>query len=159
MPTEYCAVCGCVIPFCKHTEVKAAGPWLRVCYTQAGTALIDNLHLGSLEDAIEHCKATVKLNPEYPRVVLHEGVTSDTPIVWDSKPARKKPEYKMLTPQIFPATSFRNIPEHEGKFVAMGYMLTSDGDLHDNKTRTSLLVKIDIEAGYIETLNSIYWIV
>lgn len=83
MTTEYCTVCGCVVPFCKHTEVKA-GPWLRVCITPFGTHITDALHMGSLEDAIEHCKATLKLNPEYTRVQLHEGVTQDSPVVWNS---------------------------------------------------------------------------
>lgn len=184
MSTEYCNVCGCVVPYCKHTEVKAAGPWLRVCHTPF-TQIIDNLRFGSVEEAIEHCKATLKLNPEYPRIVLHAGTTSDTPIVWDSKVeadlqqemaeaammmcgidpepklprTRKKAEYKMINPEIIPATTLMDIPEHVGKFVAMGFMLHADGERHEFKTRTSLLVKVDIEAGYIETLNSIYRIV
>lgn len=175
MPTEYCNVCGCVVPFCKHTEVKAAGPWLRVCHTSF-TAIIDNLHRGSLEEAIEHCKATLKLNPEYPRIVLHEGTTSEDPVVWDSadqemadaammmcgvdpKPARKKAEYKMFNPEIIPASDLLDIPEHKGKFVAMGFVVNRDGEQQEFKTRTSLLVQVNIEEGYVETLNSIYWII
>lgn len=181
MPTEYCTVCGCVVPFCKHTEVKA-GPWLRVCITPFGTHITDALHMGSLEDAIDHCKATLKLNPEYTRVQLHEGATSTTPVVWDSieqemaeaamlmcgidpepklpKRAREKPVYRMVSPQIIPCTTLRpDHPELAGKFIAEGFMLNSDGDRHDFKTRTSMLVKIDLEAGYVETLNSIYRIV
>lgn len=184
MTTEYCQVCGCVVPYCKHTEAKAAGPWLRVCHTPY-TAIIDNLHLGSLEEAIDHCKATLKLNPEYPRIVLHAGTTSEDPVVWDSKVeadlqqemaeaamlmcginpkpklprVRKKPEFRMTNLEIIPAKTLRDIPAHEGKFVAMGFMLSSDGTRHEFKTRTSLLVKVDIKAGYVETLNSVYWIV
>ncbi|MNE76250.1 hypothetical protein D3C80_1724770 [compost metagenome] len=66
----------------------------------------------------------------------------------------------MVNPEIIPCTTLRpDHPELAGKFVAEGFMLHADGERHELKTRTSMLVKIDIEAGYIETLNSIYRIV
>lgn len=184
MPKEFCPVCGCDIPNCKHTAARQdsyAGPWLRVCVTQSGTEIIDNLQLGTLDRAIEHAKATMVLNPQYSRVIVYEGDTSNCPVAWDSinqeiadaamlqagiepKPKRKKPEYKMLNPQFFPCVSIRpDLPENAGKFVAEGfipYVNDDDSlDIPEFKTRTSFVIKVDIEAGYFETLNSIYWIV
>lgn len=78
----------------------------------------------------------------------------------DPEPARKKAEYKMLNPQIIPCTTLRpDCPQYAGKFVAEGFVINNCGERNEFKTRTSLLVKIDIEEGYVETLNSIYRIV
>lgn len=72
---------------------------------------------------------------------------------------RQKARYKMINPKIILATSLMDIPEHCGKFVAKGIMLDRDGVPHENETRTSLLVSVNLVEGYIETLNSIYEIV
>lgn len=82
----------------------------------------------------------------------------------DPKPARKKSEFKMLNPQFFPCVSLRpDHPELAGKFIAMGHVpyTNDDGslDIPEEKTRTSMIVNVNIEKGYFETLNSIYWIV
>lgn len=45
------------------------------------------------------------------------------------KRAREKAVYKMVNPEIIPATSLLDIPAHVGKFVAMGFMLHADGDI------------------------------
>lgn len=117
MPTEYCNICGCVVPHCKHTDG----------------------HQEMAEAAMMMCG--IDPAPKLPKRACEKSV------------------YMMVNPEIIPATSLLDIPAHVGKFVAMGFMLHADGERHDFKTRTSLLVKIDIEAGYIETLNSIYRIV
>jgi hypothetical protein len=122
MSTEYCQVCGCVVPFCKHTDGH------------------EDLHQEMAEAAMMMC-----------------GV--------DPQPARKKAQYKMRDPQIVPAiTLWPQRPDLQGKFVAKGLVAfrQDDGEelaFPEGRTRTSLLVEINIVEGYIETLNSIYWIV
>lgn len=122
MSTEYCNICGCVVPHCKHTDG----------------------HQEMAEAAMMMCG--IDPAPKLP------------------KRAREKSVYKMRSPQIVPCMTLRpDRPELAGKFVAEGFIAFNDADgkrqFHQNKTRTSLLVKIDIEAGYIETLNSIYEII
>ncbi|MNU00295.1 hypothetical protein D3C72_2433830 [compost metagenome] len=65
----------------------------------------------------------------------------------------------MVNPVIIPASSLMIHLDHIGKFVAKGCVLDSEGEPNERPTRTSLIIKIDIEQGYIETLNSIYEIV
>lgn len=78
----------------------------------------------------------------------------------DPKPARKKAEYKMVNPEIIPCTTLRpDRQEYAGKFVAEGFVINRDGVRQEFKTRTSMLVEVNIAEGYIETLNSIYRIV
>lgn len=78
----------------------------------------------------------------------------------DPEPERMKVEYKMVNPSIIPCMTLRpDCPQYAGKFVAEGFIVDYEGEQQQFKTRTSLLVKIDIEQGYFETLNSIYWIV
>ena len=59
---------------------------------------------------------------------------------------QNKPRHKINAPMIVPAST-------PGKFIAWGL------DENDEQIRTSHIVKIDIEAGTIETQNSIYEII
>lgn len=80
---------------------------------------------------------------------------------------RMKPTYLIRNVRVVPAESLW--PENErckGKFVLKGFVVHPNDDepFHPldeaiNQTRTSLIVKADIEAGTFETLNSIYKVV
>ncbi|MCY1456523.1 hypothetical protein D9M71_737460 [compost metagenome] len=69
---------------------------------------------------------------------------------------KPKPEYPIYGHQIISAeTLWPDRPQCVGKFVAIGRCQEAiEPDVQG--IRTSLLVKVDLEAGYIETLNSIY---
>jgi hypothetical protein len=79
------------------------------------------------------------------------------PIVANAQVQQKpKPEYAIYGCEIVPATKLW--PDREqcvGKFIAMG-RTQEEVDPELQGIRTSLLVKVDLEAGYVETLNSIY---
>lgn len=76
---------------------------------------------------------------------------------------KTKPVYHIRDLQLVPALSIwpDRVASCEGKFVATGIAMT--GPIEDlqpgGMTRTSLLVNVNIEEGYVETLNSIYRIV
>ena len=69
---------------------KTLKRFLRKCTTSTGTELTDLLHVSTPEEAINHCKTTLKLNPDYLGIVLHEGTTSDGPILWNSHEPKKE---------------------------------------------------------------------
>lgn len=69
---------------------------------------------------------------------------------------KSKPQYKMADAEIVSAELLW--PEHEqckGRFIARG-VLVLEGGQRGNEGRTSLIVAGSIEAGYVETLNSVY---
>lgn len=87
-------------------------------------------------------------------------------VLWDSRTAKPeevkhtKPEHYMLDPMILPAETIWPTKENvKGKFVASGHLRDELGKVSEEEARTSLLVSMNVEQGYIETLNSIYWIV
>lgn len=71
---------------------KTLKAFLRKCTTSTGTELIDVLHCETQHEAITHCINTLKLNPEYLRIVLHAGETSLSRILWTSTEPKKVPE-------------------------------------------------------------------
>lgn len=90
---------------------------------------------------------------------LHEALDTQ-PVMPTAEPAKVKPVYFMRMPMIIPAPQlWPSCEGGEGEFVANGFKVHKDGGLYPYPTRTSLIVKIDLEAGHIETLNSIYKIV
>ena len=125
---------------------------------------------GTLTDQLFECKACGETGDKYD-FAQSEGATTvnidqemaEAAMMMcgvDPKPERKKAEYKMRVLQIIPCMSVRpDCPQYAGKFVAEGFVLDYEGEQNPFKTRTSLLVEVNIEKGYIETLNSIYWIV
>ena len=69
---------------------------------------------------------------------------------------KSKPQYKMADAEIVSAELLW--PEHEqckGQFIARGVFVFDNGE-RGNEGRTSLIVSGGIEAGYVETLNSVY---
>lgn len=76
------------------------------------------------------------------------------------KKVRPKPRYKMADPMIISCLKlWPHIAEGKGKFVAVGNCMFPDGEPMPNTTRTSVIINVNLEEGYIETLNSIYEIV
>lgn len=62
--------------------------------------------------------------------------------------------------EILKADEYFNDSKYKGKFVAYGNVGPNDPRFKEySPIRTSILVKIDIEAGTIETLNTVYKIV
>jgi hypothetical protein len=101
------------------------------------------IHALTLDKAIEVAKSAMAINLDCHRIVLRNGRNLSDPIVWDSS---AKPHHKINAPMIVPA----NTP---GKYVAWGHKENGE------QIRTSHIVKIDIEAGTIETKNSVYEII
>lgn len=82
-----------------------------------------------------------KMMMEQEVAISHINLIQENKIMWDS--ISDKPHKHLQFPTLFPART-------EGKFTAMG-------KCEGKEIRTSRIVKIDVEAGYIETMNSIYW--
>lgn len=147
----------------------------RTAYKPMHTFMV---YTSCLEAHIKVCKAKM-LEDE---MILRIEILCDRKVVWDSsaEPTKSdimvqhgavnipatvmdpkdlfgyptpgpKPRYKINQPTIVPG----NTP---GNFVAYGYRVLGD-DEENESIRTSKIIKIDIEAGTIETLNSIYEIV
>ncbi|QHJ81355.1 MAG: hypothetical protein [Bacteriophage sp.] len=91
----------------------------------------------TLEELIRDSK--IMINEEV--YISHINLTQEGKILWDS--TSDKPHKHLQFPTLFPART-------EGKFTAMG-------KCEGKEIRTSHIVKIDVEVGYIETLNTIYW--
>lgn len=90
--------------------------------------------------------------------LTEEEVASFPVIPWPKNPVFVKPQYAMFRTRFIAADQFWKTNERtKGKYVAVGYCINQDGHINPNSTRTSLIVDMDIELGYFETMNSIYW--
>jgi hypothetical protein len=123
---------------------------------------------GVLTDQLFECKTCGETGDKYDFANKDEPKSLDQEMAEaammmcgiDPEPERMKVEYKMVNPSIIPCMTLRpDCIQYAGKFVAEGFVLDYEGNRPDFKTRTSLLVEVNIEKGYVETLNSIYWIV
>ena len=122
----------------------------RTAYSPSQT---ENIECVQLSQLVQLCKD--KLIKD--ELILSIEILYKGKVLWDSsaEPVKNvydlfivdspkpKPRYKINAPMITPAST-------SGKYIAWGHKENGE------QIRTSHIVKIDIEAGTIETLNSIY---
>lgn len=87
-----------------------------------------------------------------------EEIKSFPEVEWPKNPVFTKPQYAMFRTRFVAAEQiWPRSEKNRGKFVAVGYCILGDGSIREVSTRTSIVVHVDIELGYFETLNSHYW--
>lgn len=87
-----------------------------------------------------------------------EEIKSFPVVEWPKNPVFVKPQHAMFRTRFVAAEQiWPRSEKNRGQFVAVGYCILNDGSVREVSTRTSIVVHVDIELGYFETLNSHYW--